>query len=312
MANYGIPYMGSKNTIAHIIIDMLPSADNFYDLFCGGCSITHCAMLSKKWKNIYFNDIDKEMPQLFLDSIRGKYKKEKRWISREDFKKEKDSSAYIRCVWSFGNKGTQYLYGKEIEPYKKAYWYAVMFDDYSLFWNLGVNIPKIKAKNYKEKRLKIKQELNKRVKNIKNQLKISVKYSNEQYENSVALERLERLQSLQSLEALERLQSLQMFTKSYDEVPIKENSIVYCDIPYENTAEYVNDGFNHKKFYDWAYNQKELVIISSYEVSDDRFQRVVNLKKSGSLKGGSTGKTLNEGLFIAKNKKELWDTLRNK
>ena len=85
MANYGIPYMGSKNTIAHIIIDMLPSADNFYDLFCGGCSITHCAMLSKKWKNIYFNDIDKEMPQLFLDSIRGKYKKEKRWISREDF-----------------------------------------------------------------------------------------------------------------------------------------------------------------------------------------------------------------------------------
>ena len=103
-----------------------------------------------------------------------------------------------------------------------------------------------------------------------------------------------------------------MFTKSYDEVPIKENSIVYCDIPYENTAEYVNDGFNHKKFYDWAYNQKELVVISSYEISDDRFIRVVNLKKSGCLKGGSTGKTLNEGLFIPINKKELWNKLRGK
>ena len=183
MANYGIPYMGSKNTIAYKIIEYLPKAENFYDLFCGGCSITHCAMLSKKYKNIYFNDIDKDMPKLFLDSIKGKYKNEKRWISKEDFNREKDQSAYIRCVWSFGNKGTNYLYGKEIEPYKKAYWYAVMYDDFSLLWALGINIPKIKAKTYKEKRLAIARELKKIKKNSRNQ-------------------------------ALERLQSLQMFTKS--------------------------------------------------------------------------------------------------
>ena len=293
MANYGIPYMGSKNTIAYKIIDYLPKANNFYDLFCGGCRITHCAMLSKKWQNIYFNDIDGDMPKLFLDSIKGKYKNEKRWISKEDFNKEKDKSAYIRCVWSFGNKGTNYLYGKEIEPYKKAYWYAVMYDDFSLLWALGINIPKVKAKNYKEKRLAIGRELKRLKKNSRDQ----------------ALERLERLQSLQSLEALERLQSLQMFTKSYDEVPIKENSVVYCDIPYENTAEYVNDGFNHKKFYDWAYNQKELVVISSYEVSDNRFKRVINLKKNSNLQGGF-GNIKNEGLFIAKNKIDLWNEMR--
>ena len=295
--NYGIPYMGSKNTIAYKIIDIMPKADNFYDLFCGGCSITHCAMLSKKYKNIIFNDIDNGMPQLFLDSIRGKFKKENRWISREDFDKQKKDSAYIRCVWSFGNKGTNYLYGKEIEPYKKAYWYAVMFDDFSLFWNLGINIPKIKAKNYKEKRLKIARWI-KQSKNKK------------QYGREQALEKLERLQSLQSLEALERLQSLQMFTKSYDEVSIKENSIIYCDIPYENTAEYVNGGFNHEKFYDWAYSQKELVVISSYEVSDKRFQRVINFRKNSNLQGGF-GNVKNEGLFIAKNKLELWRMIRN-
>ena len=278
MANYGIPYMGSKNTIAYKIIDYLPKANNFYDLFCGGCSITHCAMLSKKWQNIYFNDIDGDMPKLFLDSIKGKYKNEKRWISKEDFNKEKDKSAYIRCVWSFGNKGTNYLYGKEIEPYKKAYWYAVMYDDFSLLWALGINIPKVKAKNYKEKRLAIGRELKRLKKNSRDQ-------------------------------ALERLERLQMFTKSYDEVPIKENSVVYCDIPYENTAEYVNDGFNHKKFYDWAYNQKELVVISSYEVSDNRFKRVINLKKNSNLQGGF-GNIKNEGLFIAKNKIDLWNEMR--
>ena len=252
-------------------------------------------MLSKKWKNIYFNDIDKDMPQLFLDSIRGKYKHEKRWISKKDFERLKDSSAYMRCVWSFGNKGTNYLYGKEIEPYKKAYWYAIMEDDYSLFWNLGINIPKIQAKTYKEKRLAIKTELTKRIKQIKKQMKLNKQYVELQYENH---------------QALERLENLQMSAVSYDQVPIKNNSVVYCDIPYENTAEYVNGSFNHKKFYDWAYNQKELVVISSYKISDDRFQRVINLKKSGSLKGGSTGKTLNEGLFIPKNKLELWKELR--
>lgn len=293
MVNYGLPYMGSKNTIAYKIIDYLPKANNFYDLFCGGCSITHCAMLSKKWKSIYFNDIDGDMPKLFLDSIKGKYKNEKRWISKEDFQKEKDSSAYIRCVWSFGNKGTNYLYGKEIEPYKKAYWYAVMYDDFSLFWALGINIPKVRAKTYKEKRLAIARELKKLRKNSRDQ----------------SLERLERLQSLQSLESLERLQSLQMSTGSYDKVPIKENSVIYCDIPYENTAEYVNNGFNHKKFYDWAYNQKELVVISSYEISDDRFKRVINLKKNSNLQGGY-GNMKNEGLFVAKNKIDLWNKMR--
>lgn len=278
MANYGLPYMGSKNTIAYKIIDYLPKANNFYDLFCGGCSITHCAMLSKKWQNIYFNDIDGDMPKLFLDSIKGKYKNEKRWISKEDFQKEKDSSAYIRCVWSFGNKGTNYLYGKEIEPYKKAYWYAVMYDDFSLFWALGINIPKVRAKTYKEKRLAIARELKKLRKNSRDQ-------------------------------ALERLERLQMFTRSYDKVPIKENSVIYCDIPYENTAEYVNNGFNHKKFYDWAYNQKELVVISSYKISDDRFKRVINLKKNSNLQGGF-GNIKNEGLFVAKNKIDLWNKMK--
>lgn len=240
-----------------------------------------------------FEVINKEDFMRCLNYYRNENKNKYFVDVKEDFNKEKGKSAYISCVWSFGNKGTNYLYGKEIEPYKKAYWYAVMYDDFSLFWALGINIPKVKAKNYKEKRLAIARELKKLKKNSRDQ----------------ALERLERLQSLQSLEALERLQSLQMFTRSYDEVPIKESSVVYCDIPYENTAEYVNNGFNHKKFYDWAYNQKELVVISSYKISDDRFKRVINLKKNSNLQGGF-GNIKNEGLFVAKNKIDLWNKMK--
>lgn len=241
------------------------------------------------------NDIDGSMPKLFVDCIHGKYKNEKRWISREDFEKLK-SDAYIRTVWSFGNKGTNYLYSREIEPYKKAYWFAVMFDDFSLFWNLGINIPKIQAKTYKQKRLKIAQCLKKLKTDSRGQA-------------LEALERLERLQNLQSLEALERLQNLQISNKSYDEIKINKESIIYCDIPYENTAEYINNNFNHEKFYDWAYCQKELVVISSYDISDKRFKRVVNLKKNSNLNGGY-GKVKNEGLFVADKNIEIWQDLR--
>lgn len=33
---YGMPYKGSKNKIAEWIIDQLPKAKHFYDLFGGG------------------------------------------------------------------------------------------------------------------------------------------------------------------------------------------------------------------------------------------------------------------------------------
>lgn len=82
--SYGIPYRGSKNTIAKRIIDLLPRADTFVDLFAGGCAMTHCAMGSGKYHNFIANDIG-DAPQLFANAIAGKYRDERRWISREDF-----------------------------------------------------------------------------------------------------------------------------------------------------------------------------------------------------------------------------------
>lgn len=50
--SFGVPYKGSKNKIAESLIGRLPSASNFVDLFCGGCAMTHAALLSGKWRNI--------------------------------------------------------------------------------------------------------------------------------------------------------------------------------------------------------------------------------------------------------------------
>lgn len=116
---YGLPFQGSKNKLAERIVALLPPTTHLYDVFAGGCAVTHAALLSGKFKEIHANDISDSVT-LFEDALNGKYENESRWISREDFFRLKDSDPYVRIVWSFGNNQRGYLYSREIEPYKKA------------------------------------------------------------------------------------------------------------------------------------------------------------------------------------------------
>lgn len=75
-------------------------------------------------------------------------------------------------------------------------------------------------------------------------------------------------------------EKLRITYKDYKEIEFEKDSVIYCDIPYENTdARYREKALNYKEFYDWACNQEELVLISSYEINDDRFQEVWCKKK---------------------------------
>ena len=47
---YGIPYQGSKTKLIEKIARFFPNADNFYDLFGGGFSVSHY-MLKHRSKN---------------------------------------------------------------------------------------------------------------------------------------------------------------------------------------------------------------------------------------------------------------------
>ena len=290
---YGLPYQGSKNAIAEKLVSVLPCADNFYDLFAGGCAITHRAMIDGRWKNYYANDID-NIPTLFFDAVNGKYKDEKRWISRDDFNSLKDNDLYVSICWSFGNNRKNYLYSKEIEPWIKALHYARVLGDNSLLRDFGIksdgNTKDIKKHHneYKDKYIKWY------IKNVQDN-----KFCGEKINTDLSrLLHLERLQRLQRLQSLKRLQLLQISQKSYDEVEIKPNSVIYCDIPYENTMGYKSGDFDFKKFYDWASNQTELVFISSYHISDDRFVEVDGWNKT--MLFSLTNATGIERLFVPK------------
>lgn len=99
--------------------------------------MTHAALLSGKWKNIYANDLDGRGLRLFLGAANGVYKDEVRWISREDFFRLKETDPYIAMCWSFGNNFCNYLYPKEIEPWKRALHWARVYNDLSVFRATG-------------------------------------------------------------------------------------------------------------------------------------------------------------------------------
>ena len=134
--NYGLPYKGSKNSIAKWVISNLPASHTFVDLFAGGCAVTHAAILSGKFGRFIANDIT-EYPQVFRDAIDGKYRNECRWISREDFLRLKDDDPYVRLCWSFGNGMKTYMYAPEVERFKKhlhAIFFAKTPGEASLMW----------------------------------------------------------------------------------------------------------------------------------------------------------------------------------
>lgn len=182
---YGLPYKGSKNKLAERIVRLLPKRTHLIDLFCGGCAVSHAALLMGKYEHIHINDINWMCPTLFIDALNGKYNDENRWISREDFFRLKDTDPYVAVVWSFGNNLRTYLYSKEIEPLKKAIHYAMFFSDYSLGKELGHDLSFIDPI----------QDLQKRYIAVK-------RYFNRQ--GSCQQQSFEE-QRMQSIEALERL-----------------------------------------------------------------------------------------------------------
>lgn len=134
---YGLPYQGSKNKLAERIVSLLPQAEHLIDVFCGGCAVSHAALLRGKYPHIHINDVDWRPVTLFQDALEGKYANEDRWISREDFFKLKDTDPYVAVVWSFANNMRDYLYSKEVEPLKRAIHYAMFYGDYEPGKELG-------------------------------------------------------------------------------------------------------------------------------------------------------------------------------
>ena len=116
---------------------------------------------------------------------------------------------------------------------------------------------------------------------------------------SVPHERLERLRNFHK--QMDGAIDKTLFSaKSYEDVEIPEDALVYCDPPYINTSTngYGEYTFDHARFYDWVRAQKALVVVSEYNMPDD-FIPILRKKKSITLCGGRKKKSI-ESLFVHK------------
>lgn len=229
-------------------------------------------------ERIVANDIG-DAPQLFMDAVHGKYANEKRWISREDFHRLKDSDPYVSLCWSFGNNRRDYLYSKEIEPWKKALHYARVFGDTSILREFGIN------SDGSSKDIKPNNEEYKRI------------YSR-WLGHQVKHKRLYDLDHLARLENLERLQNLEGLQRDYRDVQIPSNAVVYADPPYKRTnCTGYKCNFDHESFEKWLAKTPFMVVISEYEAPSGCVE-VASIKKQSTMGTGNKGGSDIEKLFV--------------
>lgn len=283
--NYGIPYQGSKNRIAKDIVEILPKGKRFVDLFAGGCAMTHAAMLSGKYEHFLVNDLYPFASQLFKDAMNGEFSKPEyfRWVSRDEFFEKKDSDPFVKVCYSFGNNGKDYMYSKKLEPLKKAFHYAVVFDEWTYLEEYA------KEHNWKDGLI---DEMKKSVEGIESIDQRRLKLTKPAYDNRVIGFPSNMLQNLERLNRLNitTLNSNIDFTSfDYREYEHQDGDVVYCDPPYSNTGKYDGREFDNEAFYDWVRQQPYSIYFSEYSAPDD-FVPIWQKQKARLGGGGNSSK----------------------
>lgn len=97
----------------------------------------------------------------------------------------------------------------------------------------------------------------------------------------------------------------------YRDVEILPDSVIYCDIPYKNTADYGME-FSHEDFYDWCEKQTALVLISEYWCPPDRFVCIAERPRKSTFSATNNSLERIEKIFVPKHQYEMYKRMMNK
>lgn len=275
----GLPYQGSKKKISKKIIEIIKqnfgTTKPIYDIFGGGGAITAECILNGL--EVHYNDLDKDITNAFERVI----SQDREWIktliiSRDEFfeikaKENKTADDFLKLlVNSFGNDKKSYLYSKGISDLKYNLAKEII-EKHNVFSGYK------QTETYKKATYNAKQENDKR---------------------------LQQLERLEQLERLQQLDEVKATNKSYHDFSEVSGAILYLDPPYEGRHQkgYINS-FDSQEFYDWAFEiaKTNIVIISSYSISDERFEGVYSFDEARSTLGSGIRNDECEKLFMVKN-----------
>lgn len=276
--HYGIPYMGSKQKLVDKIIPFImkrhPGADAFYDLFGGGASASLYTVMKYPHLDVVYNERSKAVGGL-VQHIRDGGDIPFDFVTRAEFESKYAGDDWyaglLQTCWTFGNNQKSYLYGLPIQDFKQELSMLVMTGKGDIDW-LEKTADDLNHREYgKTVSTKIYLDPNRYTTPYQRRIVLA-----RQIPNVGALQHLARLERLVQIKNMPGISAMGVSVgKSYDEVPILGvKPILYCDPPYEGTAEYREGGFDHKAFYDWVMAQNVPVYVSSYEISDPRLKRV--------------------------------------
>ncbi|AFE87750.1 hypothetical protein LLAPH_476_0037 [Lactococcus phage ASCC476] len=288
----GLPYQGSKKKISKKIVEIIKQ--NFgtdkpiYDIFGGGGAITAECVLNGL--EVHYNDLDKDITNAF-ERVNSK---DREWIktliiSRTEFteikaKENKTTDDFLKLlINSFGNNKRSYLYSKEKSDLK-----------YNLAKEIIEKHDVFSGYKQTETYKKVTSGLDWNWFNAKP----------EKHKTLEQLQQLEQLEQLQRLQQLQQLDEVKATNKSYHDFGEVSGAILYLDPPYEGRHQkgYINS-FDSQEFYDWAFEiaKTNIVIISSYSISDERFEAVYSFDKARSTLGSGIRNDECEKLFMVKN-----------
>lgn len=332
----GLPYQGSKKKISKKIVEIIKqnfgTTKPIYDIFGGGGAITAECILNGL--EVHYNDLDKDITNAFERVI----SQDREWIktlivSRDEFfeikeKENKTTDEFLKLlVNSFGNNKKDYLYSKEISDLKYNLAKEII-EKHDVFSGYK------QTETYKKVTYNTKQENNKAFERLQqlqqlqqldrlqkvNKIKATNKsyhdfsevsgailYLDPPYEgttcNGYKGKNQKRIVKPEVYKEMrDKLLKLQLGTK------IEHDSFIFSLGIGDNNKNrmYYKDvslSFDSQEFYDWAFEMAKtnIVIISSYSISDERFEAVYSFDKAHSTLQGGRINDKCEKLFMVKN-----------
>ena len=270
MTKYGLPYQGSKNSIAEWVIDHLPTADTLVDLMAGGCAISHAALLSGKYKHVIANDIT-DTAFIFDAAMRGEMDGYATVLTRDEFHAVKATDTLGSIFYSFSNNRRNYLYGADMEQVKTAATSMIL------------------APSIHERRLAYKRFLT--------MLDNHIRANGGVKDNLKNLESVQRLERVQALSQIDTQATFTPLQGDYRNVHIPRSAVVYIDPPYRGMRCDAYNGFDFDAFDAWLYTVPNLTIISEYTAPPECVEITHTQKRVTAAQNDNTKKA-NEMLLV--------------
>ena len=282
---YGLPYKGSKNSIAERIVAALPAGEHFVDCCCGGGAILQAAAMSGKYKTVTGYDINKAIVGLIEATMINPgtidYEKKVLPVTKEQFYESRDRNETLddwlnRYIASFGYNGQEYLWGENRIRYKTLQHQAIT------------------APTFEERRNALRDLITAICKDHPSDDDLRNLCNSEQ---ATSLSRFQRVE--EEIKACKNLAKMRVIVSSMFGIPFEKYDVIYFDPPYHNTKGYNRMAFSFimfKALLRTLVEAGKTVFVSEYDCPADGYTEVWSAEKMMCQKADENRK-VTERLF---------------